>query len=401
MRTDKLIDAALVAFGAALPLSLAATNASLALLSAGLLTALADPAARADALGRLGRAARTPLFAALAAYAAASAVAGLGGIDRAHSFSLLPKDLHKLWVAAAFGAALDPRRRVLFLRALVAGAAAAALIGLAQTAAMVSAMALHHGSPTIVDLARANLRGRGFMHPVSYGECLGLVFLGLILKDDAAFSLGLRRKAAALVGAAILCNQTRAVILALAAGVFAVAVVKPKWRKAALAGIVATAAVIVLWSALPTGRSLADLLTFKGSQSARLTLWSVAWRMFRDHPWTGVGPGNYRAAFPAYFAGILDGERAWGNAHDLWLHQAAERGLVGLAALGAVGLALARGVILGLRRTDDVWPLWALSALVAFTVMNLTETAFQTEQVATLFLALMLLPDAVPRAEIL
>lgn len=376
-----MVTFSLILLGAALPLSLATSNAALGLLTLGFLLALRDPAGRANASGRLKDAARTPLFAALSLYAAAALLSGLAGVGPAKSLSIWPKDLHKLWVALLIGALLDERRKLLFARGLAVGAAAAALVGIAQSA--------------VSSWRGAYLRAHAFIHPVSYGESLGLAFLGLILTGEEVLPRAARRWALAALALALVLNQTRAVQLGVVVGLAAVAALRPRWRKAFgvvfLAGVAIAAASEFL---VPGGRSLRDLSSLQGPQAARLTLWSVAWRMFRDHPWTGAGPGQYRTLFSAYFPGKLDGEGNWGNAHDLFLHQAAERGLAGLFALGAVVAALGVEVRSQVRADADGWALWSLAACVAFLVMNVTETAFQTEQVATLFLVLVLLPSA-------
>ena len=394
MPADRTLDISLILLGAALPLSLAASNAALGLLMLGLLLALYDPAARAGVADRLKRAARTPLFAALALYAAAALLAALAGLGPAKSLSIWPKDLHKLWVVLIVGAALDERRRLLFARGLAAGAAAAAVVGTFQSAAACLAMATANNREAFY-AALTLLRAHGFIHPVSYGESLGLCFLGLLICGDDLLPRTPRRAALAALALVLVLNQTRAAQLGVVAGFAAVAALKPRWRKPFGALVIIAIAVAGAWEFIvPNGRSLRDLLTFKGPQATRLTLWRVAWQVFRDHPWTGVGAGHYRTVFSSYFPSPLDNERDWGNAHNLFLHQAAERGLAGHAALAAVGAALGAEVWSRVRTRADEWALWSAAACVAFLVMNMTETAFQTEQVATLFLVVVLLPAA-------
>jgi O-antigen ligase len=99
-----------------------------------------------------------------------------------------------------------------------------------------------------------------------------------------------------------------------------------------------------------------------------------------------VGVGNYRTLFNHYFMGTYDGESVWGSAHNLYIHQAAERGLIGLAALAAVLGTMTARAWQRARTAPDGLNLWAFAASVAFLVMNLTEVAFQTEQVACLII---------------
>lgn len=62
----------------------------------------------------------------------------------------------------------------------------------------------------------------------------------------------------------------------------------------------------------------------------RLAHWQAARDMWRDHPWLGVGFGNYAVIYPAYAVGRwLD---PLGHAHNYLLNLGAETGLVGLIA---------------------------------------------------------------------
>jgi putative inorganic carbon (HCO3(-)) transporter len=92
----------------------------------------------------------------------------------------------------------------------------------------------------------------------------------------------------------------------------------------------------------------------------RLAHWQAAEGMARDHPWSGVGIGNYEVAYPLY--GLINWPLALGHAHMIYLNVLAETGLVGLLAYGALWLGvivltmrtigrttgLARGLALGL-----------------------------------------------------
>jgi O-antigen ligase len=108
-------------------------------------------------------------------------------------------------------------------------------------------------------------------------------------------------------------------------------------------------------------------------------------RIARDRPLTGVGPGGYRLAFERYHPEKLDGEGAWGNAHNVYLHQLAERGVLGLLLLCAALTVFLLGARRAYRDRRDARSLWAATATAAFLVMNFTEVAWQTEQVVTFF----------------
>ncbi len=390
MNPRAALEWSLAAAAFAAPLSIAGTNAAL-----GLLTVCAAWAWRRDAALRAGASAavRDPAFKLLAACAAWALASSLAGVDSAASLRAWPKELHKLWTFVALGAVLAACRREKALGALAAGLAASALVGVLQTTCLSGEEA-------------GFVRARGFVHPVVYGEIAGLGLLG-VASYLAFGGLSERtRKAAAavaaLLAAALLLNQTRAVLLALAAAVPAAALEAPRLRRLLLAVALSSVAVLAVWEVMPTGgRNLRTLIQGGpegAGHRARLVLWTGAWDIARERPATGVGPGGFRRAFERRrLESTLDGERVWGSAHNLYLHQLAERGVPGLLLLLALFAAFYAGARRAWRERRDAPALWALAAVAAFAVMNLTETAWQTEQAATFFL-LCWLWGAGPRA---
>jgi len=93
----------------------------------------------------------------------------------------------------------------------------------------------------------------------------------------------------------------------------------------------------------------------------RMAHWQAAWEMFLDHPWLGIGPGNYSTVYEQYFLpGWLE---PLGHAHNYYLNLAAEVGLLGLSGY-LLALALAfRAAIRGLRAADPFWRTVALGTL--------------------------------------
>ncbi len=384
MRSLTPVSAALLLVAAVLPVSIAATNMALALLTAVML-------ARAGGGGAeraLGSWRRTPAVWGILLYCLTGLAATWFGVDPAHSLRDNAKDLHKLWVLLLFVAAFSEDEVPDAWMALAAGFALIALVGLGQTA--LSLLRHQPGFPLP--------RPHAFVHPVAYGEQLTLCLLGGIsaflrppglLRSPAARRLGAALMA--LTAGLLVFNQTRSSVFALTAGCAVIGVLEPSSRRRGAWMAAVLLAIAVAWELLPTGdrRSLFRLMVDfnpRDSQNARYVLWSVAWRIFRDHPLTGAGPANYSTLFTTYFQGALDNERVWGSAHSLYLHQLAERGLIGAAGLAAALGTLAAGAWRAARRDGGARSLWAVSALAAYLVMNLTEVAFQNELLTTLML---------------
>ena len=74
------------------------------------------------------------------------------------------------------------------------------------------------------------------------------------------------------------------------------------------------------------------------STAERLAHWIAGINMFTDHPFTGVGIGNYPDAYPQYYITIF--VNSLGHAHNYYINIAAETGLLGLVAFLLFVLAL-------------------------------------------------------------
>lgn len=382
--------AALALCALVLPVSTALTNFALGALTVALLAAARvegrrpSPWARWPSLWarRLFSAwTAGPAMAAIALYAAAGLTAAALGADPHSALRDAVKDLHRVWALGLFvaAAALAPEAPV--MRALAVSLAAMAAYGIAQTAL--------GGMP-----AGRLIRAHGFGHAVVYGQQMTLALLGAlsVLARPGDLAPAGRRGAvllSVLSAAALAFSQTRMALFAMAAGFAVLCVLEPRARRWALVVAVLVLAAAAAWEFLPTGgRTLSTAFGGKylnTGHQARWALWDAAWRMFREHPWTGVGPGGFKFLFPSYHAGPLDGEISWGSAHNLYLHQLAERGLLGGAALAFLIAVLLRGAWRAARR-GTARGLWAASSMAAFLIMCLTETSFQNEQFATLLL---------------
>jgi O-antigen ligase len=113
----------------------------------------------------------------------------------------------------------------------------------------------------------------------------------------------------------------------------------------------------------------------------RMAHWQAGWYMFLDHPWLGVGAGNYAAAYPQYF--VSTWREALGHAHNYYLNILAELGVLGggllLLLLGLAlrqfGWALVRSELM---RTTFWRAVMAgvLAGLIVFCIHNMFDSLF-------------------------
>lgn len=110
----------------------------------------------------------------------------------------------------------------------------------------------------------------------------------------------------------------------------------------------------------------------------RLAHWQAAINMWRDHPWLGVGIGNYPITYPHYAVPRWDDPL--GHAHNYYLNVGAETGLLGLLAyLILIGAMLLHTVRVAFRTTDALSrgvALGVLGVLVAVGIHNLFDNLY-------------------------
>lgn len=109
----------------------------------------------------------------------------------------------------------------------------------------------------------------------------------------------------------------------------------------------------------------------------RMAYWFGGLSMIHDHPWQGVGLGNYGQEYDAkYFTSPFMKSQV--HAHNYYIHITAETGFIGLAAyLLLIGGVLATGVGAVRRTTHDPFAralaLGGVGVVVAVAVHNLFE----------------------------
>jgi O-antigen ligase len=203
-------------------------------------------------------------------------------------------------------------------------------------------------------------------------------------------------------------TRARGAWLGAAAGLVTVALLaRPRLSRAAVAAALAVAALAALAVLLPppaNERFGSDPKRFGSAATVvessvdarsvalrtRLGLWRRTLALVREHPLTGVGPGNWPVQFPrlaepgATRDGVLSATLAPRQAHDDLLERTAETGLLGLGALLVLGAGVAATVRQWLAAGERRVPAAAAGALVALIAAGLT--GFPLEMPATLAL---------------
>jgi O-antigen ligase len=113
----------------------------------------------------------------------------------------------------------------------------------------------------------------------------------------------------------------------------------------------------------------------------RMAHWQAGWYMFLDHPWLGVGAGNYPAAYPDYY--VASWIEALGHAHNYYLNTLAELGLIGGGVLLVVLSLAFRQLGHAVRRSGQTPALFwravlagVVGALIVFCVHSLFDNLF-------------------------
>jgi O-antigen ligase len=226
------------------------------------------------------------------------------------------------------------------------------LAGIVQAGIGVWQFALRDAGPKEFVILGSFYRAYGtFEQPNPFGG-----FMGLLLPLALGLTLGLGRRRVAIgllcslvLGAALVMSWSRGAWLGMIAALAVMAMFLPHRRAVGVALLLAV--VLAGWAAwqaqlLPASLTArladfgeytqvydvrgADITDANFAVLDRLAHWGVATDMLRDHPWLGVGLGNYEPVYPAYAR--LNWPFALGHAHNIYLNFAAETGVLGLAA---------------------------------------------------------------------
>jgi putative inorganic carbon (hco3(-)) transporter len=274
-----------------------------------------------------------------------------------------------LLLPIAYTATRTRRDLILVLGAIVLGAIVAALFAVASP-------------PPSAEIAEESVRSTGTVGDPN--ELAAVLLVGLSLSAGFALSKGraplmrlLATFAIPLCAGGIFLSLSRGGLIALGSVLVAGAFLAGRWRLAITAMLVAVAIGGVLYFTEIASLPARERVTTAHGGSGRSDLWTIGLRMFKAHPVTGVGLGNFQSVSANYTlqpGALTRTELIFSSApkltHNTYLQIAAETGVPGLALFlttlvaclgcalkaarswsrrGQPGMeALARGLLLGL-----------------------------------------------------
>lgn len=253
-------------------------------------------------------------------------------------------DLWHWWAVAVLAVVVatsintGPRLRAL-CGALVAGAVLSIAYGIVSGGLTTSTSAIATGSEGRLEGGQGdpNFLAAGIVPAIILGIVLFTTSRRPWLRWGIAGCVGL-------LALGLVASGSRGGVLAALAAMLAALVFFKRQRGQVLVFISLAMGVAAAWFAV-SPHAWDRVTEFDSGGSGRTQLWTIAWRMFIDHPINGVGLFNYSAVAPDYasqpgalYRLDLIFEHSAQVAHNVYVQALAETGVVGLGLFLAVAL---------------------------------------------------------------
>jgi O-antigen ligase len=230
--------------------------------------------------------------------------------------------------------------------AFIVGAVISVLFGIASGGLAAAANAANEASEATTSGrftgggGDPNVQAAGFI--VAMFLCAGL--WSIVSRQLARWALAL---AFVTITIGFFATQSRGGLLALAATAIAGVVLLPRQRRRLL-GLAGAAGVGLAVIAVVNPSAIERMTDIGGGSSGRNDLWKVAWKIFNDHHWLGIGLNNFQAVEPTYV--LRSGELTRVDlvaesphlVHNLYLQLLTETGVIGFALFLLVALGCIR-----------------------------------------------------------
>lgn len=151
-----------------------------------------------------------------------------------------------------------------------------------------------------------------------------------------------------------------------------------------LFGVGVVTVVVVSWSLLTPDGYVRELYLSQGS-AARPLVWGVSETAIRERPFLGWGADNFERVFETHFDNRLlekrYGNEAWfDRAHNVYVDQLLDNGIVGLILYALVYLVTTAGLLYAMLRLPEMRERALAAFLVVYFPLHLVElqTAFDT-----------------------
>ncbi|MGZ3769116.1 MAG: O-antigen ligase family protein [Bdellovibrio sp.] len=242
-------------------------------------------------------------------------------------------------------------------------------------------------------LANPNVRLQGFyQNPNHFALAVALLWafiVGLtVIKDKSKANFVLNLLTSVVIAISLIATYSRSA-WAGAGFAFIAALYCVKSRKLYYvgSGLAVTTALILLSNSF----GLKDRLLYSfdmsstSAQNLRTTVWKVAWQIFIDHPFFGVGFAENARLFPEYYAKLgFSSNDIVGNTHNQYLEILSGAGIFGLIAYLGIFVVALRYLQRKFKSADTIQgkqiSLGAILTIVALIISSITDTPFRLHE---------------------
>lgn len=133
--------------------------------------------------------------------------------------------------------------------------------------------------------------------------------------------------------------------------------------------------------------------TDKSQNLSRIKLWDIAFMMIKDHPFTGVGNGNYRVMYDIYKLKYKKKIEYYPtdnfHTHNVFLKIQSELGVFGTIAFLGMIVSIVTNAIKFIKKVDikfyKVFYTGFLASIISFVFMNVIDNFFSAPKVIAFF----------------